>query len=97
MDGEWNKADQTLQELKSFLDNPKHLIVSSVNHYIYLFVTGTLWQIMKYLILEQKYLECIEEERNQDALKCLQTEITPLNYKKEKLPKICRCVVVMVR
>lgn len=48
---------------------------------------------MKYLILEQKYLECIEEERNGDALKCLQTEITPLNYKKEKLPKICRFVL----
>lgn len=48
--------------------------------------------MMKFLILEQKYLECIEEERNGDALKCLQTEIKPLNYKKEKLPTICRFV-----
>lgn len=45
---------------------------------------------MKYLLLEQKYLESIEDERNLDALKCLQTEITPLNYKIEKRPKICR-------
>ncbi|KAI2799628.1 WD repeat-containing protein 26, partial [Blomia tropicalis] len=74
MNGEWNKADVSLQELKLFLENPKHLIK------------------MKFLLLEQKYLECIEDGRNQEALECLRSEITPLNYKKEKLPKICRYI-----
>ncbi len=46
--------------------------------------------MMKYLLLEQKYLESIEDERHADALKCLQSEIKPLNYKKESLPNICR-------
>lgn len=93
MKGEWSKADQVLHELKHFLDSPKHLIVCFLCFgFGYLF-TMFFFQIMKYLILEQKYLECIEEERNGDALKCLQTEITPLNYKKEKLPKICRFVL----
>ena len=45
---------------------------------------------MKFLLFEQKYLECIEDERYEDAVSCLQREIAPLNYKKDKLPKICR-------
>ena len=56
---------------------------------------------MKFLLLEQKYLECIEDGRNQEALECLRSEITPLNYKKEKLPKICRyiwdfCIAILI-
>ena len=45
---------------------------------------------MKFLLLQQKYLECIEDGHEIEALKCLQNEITPLNYNLNKLPIICR-------
>lgn len=45
---------------------------------------------MKFLLLEQKYLECIEDGREIDAVHCLQNEITQLKYNMEKLPIICR-------
>ncbi|XP_075591416.1 WD repeat-containing protein 26 [Dermatophagoides farinae] len=44
---------------------------------------------MKFLLLEQKYLECIEDGREIDAVHCLQNEITQLKYNMEKLPIIC--------
>lgn len=47
---------------------------------------------MKFLMLEQKFLECIEDGREIDALKCLQNEITKINYNVDKLPTICRYV-----
>lgn len=45
---------------------------------------------MKFLLLEQKFLECIEDGKEIEALKCLQNEITKLKYNLDKLPKICR-------
>lgn len=45
---------------------------------------------MKFLLLEQKYLECIEDGREIDAVHCLQNEITQLKYNMGKLPTICR-------
>nr|XP_027199303.1 WD repeat-containing protein 26-like [Dermatophagoides pteronyssinus] len=44
---------------------------------------------MKFLLLEQKYLECIEDGREIDAVHCLQNEITQLKYNMGKLPTIC--------
>ncbi|UXI16660.1 cell division protein [Sarcoptes scabiei] len=44
---------------------------------------------MKFLLLEQKFLECIEDGKEIEALKCLQNEITKLKYNLDKLPKIC--------
>ena len=35
---------------------------------------------MKFLILEQKFLELLEENRVIDALHCLRIELTPLQY-----------------
>lgn len=45
---------------------------------------------MKFLLLEQKYLEFIEDGREIDAWQCLRTEITPLNFNNEKLVDICK-------
>lgn len=45
---------------------------------------------MKLLLLEQKYLELIEDGHEVDAWQCLRTEITPLNFNSEKLIVICR-------
>ena len=36
---------------------------------------------MKYLILEQKYFELIEEDQLMEALYCLRNEIRPLNIR----------------
>lgn len=40
---------------------------------------------MKFLILEQKYLELIEDNRVIDALHCLRVELTPLKYNVERV------------
>lgn len=39
---------------------------------------------MKYLILEQKYLELIEDNRPMDALQCLRYEVQGLKIRTER-------------
>jgi hypothetical protein len=39
---------------------------------------------MKYLILEQKYFELIEDNRAMDALQCLRNEIQGLKIRTER-------------
>ncbi|KAI4486653.1 hypothetical protein M0804_006023 [Polistes exclamans] len=51
MDGDWNKADHDLNELKSFLNGASQSLVE-----------------MKFLLLEQKYLEFLEEGLVLEAL-----------------------------
>ena len=43
---------------------------------------------MKFLLLEQKYLELVEEDLIADALHCLRTELTPLKYNTERVHKL---------
>lgn len=62
MDGDWNKADHDLQELKGLLGEANNLVE------------------MKFLILEQKYLEYLEDGRVLDALHVLRNELTPLQH-----------------
>ncbi|XP_031339856.1 WD repeat-containing protein 26 isoform X1 [Photinus pyralis] len=62
MDGDWNKADHDLHELKSLLGEANNLVE------------------MKFLILEQKYLEYLEDGRVLDALHVLRNELTPLQH-----------------
>lgn len=64
--GDWTKADHDLQELQNMIDNKDN------NH------TGTIE--MKFLLLEQKYLEFLEEGRPIDALHVLRNELTPLQH-----------------
>lgn len=54
MDGDWNKADSDLTELKSLLD-------PSSNNFEH--QSGNLYEEMKFLLLEQKYLEYLEDGR----------------------------------
>ncbi|KAL6438733.1 hypothetical protein ACFW04_004609 [Cataglyphis niger] len=62
MDGDWNKADHDLNELKSFLKSTHQSLE------------------MKFLLLEQKYLEYLEEGMVFDALHVLRNELTPLGH-----------------
>lgn len=39
---------------------------------------------IKYLLLEQKYLELLSQKRQVEALKVLQTELTPLNHRQNR-------------
>lgn len=40
---------------------------------------------MKFLILEQKYLECLEKGKVVEALKVLREELTPLQFQVDKV------------
>ncbi|XP_077866982.1 WD repeat-containing protein 26-like [Saccoglossus kowalevskii] len=67
MDGEWDKAEEDLEELKPLIES----------------ADGTLK--MKFLLLEQKYLEHLEEGQVLEALQCLRQELTPLKYNTERV------------
>lgn len=54
MDGDWSKADSDLSELKSLLE-PSSNNVSLNNHPV------KLYEEMKFLLFEQKYLEYLED------------------------------------
>ena len=43
---------------------------------------------MKFLILEQKFLELLEENRAIEALHCLRQELTPLKYNVERIHEL---------
>lgn len=43
---------------------------------------------MKFLLLEQKYLEYLEDGRIMDALQCLRTELTPLKHKTARVHQL---------
>ncbi|XP_078068255.1 WD repeat-containing protein 26 isoform X2 [Mustelus asterias] len=67
MDGEWEKAENDLNELKSLVHSP-HVIVK-----------------MKFLLLQQKYLEYLEDGKVLEALQVLRSELTPLKYNTERI------------
>lgn len=67
--GDWHKADYDLQELQTIVDEdqkatPKHTNLIE----------------MKFLLLEQKYLEYLDDSRPIDALHVLRNELTPLQH-----------------
>jgi WD40 repeat protein len=48
---------------------------------------------MKFLLLEQKYLESLEDGREFDALHCLRHELTPLKYDTDRIHELSFLVV----
>lgn len=50
---------------------------------------------MKFLILEQKYLECLEDGRILEALKCLRDELTPLKYNIDRVHELSSFLMCM--
>jgi WD repeat-containing protein 26 len=65
LSGDWTKADHDLEELQVMVEDKQ-----SRNGIIE----------MKFLLLEQKYLEFLEEGRPIDALHVLRNELTPLQH-----------------
>ena len=45
---------------------------------------------MRFLILEQKYLELLEENRVIDALHTLRIELTPMKYNVQRVHELSR-------
>ena len=69
LNGEWHKADYDLQELQSIVDDDMKPTTKHTN----------LIE-MKFLLLEQKYLEYLDDARPIDALHVLRNELTPLQH-----------------
>ena len=47
---------------------------------------------MKFLVLEQKFLEDLEEGKVLDALYCLRNELTPMKHRTERVHELSTCV-----
>lgn len=43
---------------------------------------------MRFCLLEQKFLEYLEDNRPIEALHCLRTELSPLKYNRERLHQL---------
>lgn len=75
MEGDWNKAESDLHELKTMLEHPNALVE------------------MRFLILEQKFLEYLDDNRYIDALHCLRNELTPLNHRIKRVHELSRFIM----
>ncbi|TRY53738.1 hypothetical protein DNTS_017021 [Danionella cerebrum] len=67
MEGEWEKAESDLNELKALMHSPSAVVR------------------MKFLLLQQKYLEFLEDGKVLEALQVLRAELTPLKYNTERI------------
>uniref|UniRef100_A0A671S8X6 WD repeat-containing protein 26 n=1 Tax=Sinocyclocheilus anshuiensis TaxID=1608454 RepID=A0A671S8X6_9TELE len=67
MEGEWEKAESDLNELKALMHSPSAVMR------------------MKFLLLQQKYLEYLEDGKVLEALQVLRAELTPLKYNTERI------------
>ncbi|XP_077781739.1 WD repeat-containing protein 26 isoform X1 [Podarcis muralis] len=98
MEGEWDKAENDLNELKPLVHSP-HAIVGEPTqlkwectplkeqssfspHLTCCFLSC---QRMKFLLLQQKYLEYLEDGKVLEALQVLRCELTPLKYNTERI------------
>uniref|UniRef100_A0A665TS31 WD repeat-containing protein 26 n=1 Tax=Echeneis naucrates TaxID=173247 RepID=A0A665TS31_ECHNA len=67
MEGEWDKAESDLNELKALMHSPSAIVR------------------MKFLLLQQKYLEYLEDGKVLEALQVLRAELTPLKFNTERI------------
>uniref|UniRef100_A0A3B5LNM1 WD repeat-containing protein 26 n=1 Tax=Xiphophorus couchianus TaxID=32473 RepID=A0A3B5LNM1_9TELE len=66
MEGEWDKAENDLNELRALMHSPNAIR-------------------MKFLLLQQKYLEYLEDGKVLEALQVLRGELTPLKYNTDRI------------
>uniref|UniRef100_A0A8C7LXB7 WD repeat-containing protein 26 n=3 Tax=Oncorhynchus TaxID=8016 RepID=A0A8C7LXB7_ONCKI len=72
MEGEWDKAENDLNELRALMHSPNAIVVRYT-------------QRMKFLLLQQKYLEYLEDGKVLEALQVLRGELTPLKYNTDRI------------
>ncbi|XP_069749943.1 WD repeat-containing protein 26-like isoform X2 [Narcine bancroftii] len=66
-EGDWEKAEADLTELKTLVHLPQAIVR------------------MKFLLLEQKYLEFLDDGKVLEALQVLRFELTPLKYNTDRI------------
>uniref|UniRef100_F6X8J9 WD repeat-containing protein 26 n=1 Tax=Xenopus tropicalis TaxID=8364 RepID=F6X8J9_XENTR len=81
MEGEWDKAENDLNELKSLVHSPHAVAVRRTFPLCHSLPHGR----MKFLLLQQKYLEYLEDGKVLEALQVLRCELTPLKYNTERI------------
>ncbi|KAM4040849.1 LOW QUALITY PROTEIN: WD repeat-containing protein 26 [Anomaloglossus baeobatrachus] len=91
MEGEWDKAENDLNELKSLVHSP-HAVMpcrpsagGSGSEHSSSCPTSDVIRRMKFLLLQQKYLEYLEDGKVLEALQVLRCELTPLKYNTERI------------
>ncbi|KAJ3606892.1 hypothetical protein NHX12_026410 [Muraenolepis orangiensis] len=67
VEGEWDKAENDLNELRALMHSPNAIVR------------------MKFLLLQQKYLEYLEDGKVLEALQVLRGELTPLKYNTDRI------------
>ncbi|NXP99076.1 WDR26 protein, partial [Vidua macroura] len=90
MEGEWDKAENDLNELKALVHSPHAIVVRGTLELFELqpFSPDCCFlscQRMKFLLLQQKYLEYLEDGKVLEALQVLRCELTPLKYNTERI------------
>ncbi|CAH2255684.1 WD repeat-containing 26 [Pelobates cultripes] len=92
MEGEWDKAENDLNELKSLVHSPHAIMacrpaagVSVSENSSASCPTADVIRRMKFLLLQQKYLEYLEDGKVLEALQVLRCELTPLKYNTERI------------
>ncbi|KAM8946384.1 WD repeat-containing protein 26 [Pelodytes ibericus] len=92
MEGEWDKAENDLNELKSLVHSPHAIMacrsasgISVSDNSSVSCPTADVIRRMKFLLLQQKYLEYLEDGKVLEALQVLRCELTPLKYNTERI------------
>uniref|UniRef100_A0A8C0ZB69 WD repeat-containing protein 26 n=1 Tax=Cyanistes caeruleus TaxID=156563 RepID=A0A8C0ZB69_CYACU len=85
MEGEWDKAENDLNELKALVHSPHAIVVRGTLELFQSCVVGLILVRMKFLLLQQKYLEYLEDGKVLEALQVLRCELTPLKYNTERI------------
>ncbi|NWT04232.1 WDR26 protein, partial [Mionectes macconnelli] len=84
MEGEWDKAENDLNELKALVHSPHAIVVRGTLELFQSCVVELIVR-MKFLLLQQKYLEYLEDGKVLEALQVLRCELTPLKYNTERI------------
>ncbi|NXT79284.1 WDR26 protein, partial [Zapornia atra] len=84
MEGEWDKAENDLNELKALVHSPHAIVVRGTLEFFQSCIVGLIVR-MKFLLLQQKYLEYLEDGKVLEALQVLRCELTPLKYNTERI------------
>ncbi|NXE24421.1 WDR26 protein, partial [Ardeotis kori] len=84
MEGEWDKAENDLNELKALVHSPHAIVVRGTLELFRNCIVGLIVR-MKFLLLQQKYLEYLEDGKVLEALQVLRCELTPLKYNTERI------------
>uniref|UniRef100_H2ZDE3 WD repeat-containing protein 26 n=1 Tax=Ciona savignyi TaxID=51511 RepID=H2ZDE3_CIOSA len=94
MSGQWSKVDATLIEMKPLIKHQRHLQVCLYTSNHKSVVLGVIQVKMRYHIMEQKFLELLEDAKLLEALACLRNQITPLRIYVNKVHHLSSLLMI---